>query len=75
MINVSRGLQEVARDLDQQLERLAGARVSFSLFVYTEGRTQYISSSGDRAEIKRAITAILDGWEAGMPDIPAHEIS
>lgn len=74
MKKVSEGLQQVAKSLDGQLEALAGERVGFSLFVFTEGRAQYISSSSDRAAIKRVILSVLDGWDKGMPDVPAHKV-
>lgn len=71
---VSRGLKNEAARLDRRLKKLAGNRVSFSLFVWTDGRAQYISNSSDRAEIKQVIQNIIDGWDTGMPDIPAHKL-
>lgn len=71
---VSKDLQQIARDLDKAISKSAGQNVSFSLFVWTEGRANYISNSTDRAEIKRALMSIIEGWDAGMPDIPAHKV-
>lgn len=73
-VKVSMALQTIAGDLDATLAMVAGKPVSFSLFVWTEGRANYISTSNNRAEIKAAIQSIIDGWDAGMPDVPAHEV-
>ncbi len=73
-IKVSRRLQDLAKELSQHLNGVAGEPVSFSLFVWTEGRCNYVSNSTDRAEIKKALKSVIDGWDQGMPDIPAHEV-
>lgn len=73
-VKVSRDLQHIAQEIDRLVKRSAGRRVSFSLFVWTDARANYISNSTDRAEIKRALLSVIDGWEVGMPDVPAHEV-
>lgn len=70
---VSAAMQKVARKIDEELFRLVGHPVAFSLFVWTDGRANYISSA-DRSEVEPVIRAIVDGWSAGVPDIPAHEL-
>lgn len=72
-VKVSMALQDVARQLDERLTAIAGAPVSFSLFVWTDGRANYVANSTDRAEIKRVVLSVITGWDAGMPDVPAHE--
>lgn len=72
---VSLALQEIAHELDGRLEAAAGERVAFSLFVWTDGRANYVASSSDRAEIKRALLSVIDGWDAGMPDVATHDIA
>lgn len=71
---VSKDLQGLASQIDERLESVAGEKIGFSLFVWTKGRAQYISNTTDRKEIKTAILAIIDGWDKGMPNIPAHEV-
>lgn len=72
---VSKNLQSIGRGLDKKLTRAAGERVSFSLFIWTEGRANYISNTSDRKEIAQVLEQMIAQWRAGMPDIPAHEIS
>lgn len=70
---VSKHLQTVAHELDRRLKELVGHRVAFSLFVWTDGRSNYISTA-DRAEVSGVLIEHLKGWAAGMPDVPAHKI-
>lgn len=74
-VKVSMALQDVAQTIDLQLEAIAGKRIGFSLFVWTDGRCNYISQAGmGRREIKAAIQSVIDGWDQGMPDVAAHEV-
>lgn len=68
---VSRHLQEIAKEIDKRLEELVGHKVPFSLFVWTEDRSNYISTA-ERADVATVLRAHLEGWDKGMPDIPAH---
>ena len=70
---VSRHLQTIAHELDKRLTELVGHRVAFSLFVWTDGRSNYISTA-DRSEVAPVLVEHLKGWAEGMPDVPAHEI-
>lgn len=70
---ISGQLQSVAKAVDQALATAAGRRVSFSLFVWTEGRSQYVSNV-QRDDVVRALEETLARWREGMPDVPAHEI-
>lgn len=70
---VSLELQNIARELDKRIEDGAGKRIGFSLFVWTDGRCNYVSSV-DRAEVIQVLEGMIKGWKAGMPDAPAHEI-
>ncbi|MBL4907663.1 MAG: hypothetical protein JKX94_09450 [Sneathiella sp.] len=36
------------------------------MFVWTEGRANYISNSRDRAFIKAALLSVIDGWDGMM---------
>lgn len=71
---VSRALQTIAAEIDDRITKLVGHRVAFSLFVWTEERSNYISNA-DRAEVAAVLQQHLAGWRAGMPDIPAHKVS
>ena len=68
---LSENLQLIASELDARIEALMGKRVAFSLFVWTDGRSNYVSTA-DRSEIIPVIEEHLRGWKAGMPDVPAH---
>ena len=70
---LSRGLKQIAEDLDKAIEAAAGERVAFTLVVFTEGRASYVSSAS-RADSIREMRHLLDQWEAGVPDIPAHKV-
>lgn len=73
-IKVSQALQDIAHGLDDALECVAGERVAFTLLVFTEGRASYITTA-NREESVQQIKHLLDLWEKGMPDIPAHTVA
>jgi hypothetical protein len=73
MMRVSRAAQDLATELDERIEEIAGERVAFSLFIWTRGRCTYVSTA-ERPEIIRTLEMMLDGWKAGMPDVPAHKV-
>lgn len=72
---VSRELQTIARELTARLDGVAGESTSWSLFVWTEGRASYIGHYADRAQVIAVLETMIARWKAGMPDVPAHEIS
>lgn len=69
---ISKALRQVASNVDQSLRHIAGERVGFSLFVWTDGRAQYVSNC-ERVDIAKAITECLDRWSTGMQDVPLHQ--
>lgn len=71
-IRISRTLQALAGGVEATLQRAAGRPVLFSLWVWTDGRAQYVSNA-DRASVVAAMREALDRWEAGQPDVPQHE--
>lgn len=73
-VAVSQRLQDLARELDRQLEDIAGEPVGFTLIVYTSPRASYISNAR-REESVREIKYLLSLWEQGMPDVPAHQVA
>lgn len=72
-IKVSRELRELCNTVDDRLRQIAGERVGFSLIVYTAPRASYMSSV-EREQAVKAIKELLDYWESGGPDVPAHEV-
>ena len=71
--DVSIALQDIAKTINAKLESIAGEKVGFSLVVYTFPRASYVGNC-DRQDAIRELKTLLDYWESGMPDIPAHEI-
>lgn len=72
-VKVSRALPEVASVTYEALAALVGDRVNFSLIVWTEGRVNYIATA-ERDDVKGALKELVKNWDAGMPDVPAHEV-
>lgn len=72
-IKVSQRLQTIGKALDEVITEVAGERVAFTLLVFTEGRASYLSTAS-REDSVREIKNLLELWEAGMPDVPAHEV-
>lgn len=70
---VSLELRAIADELEARIEAVAGERVAFSLFVWTAGRCNYISTA-QRPEVIQVLEGMIAGWRKGMPDIPAHKI-
>lgn len=66
-VRLSRNLQRIAKMLDRELEKAAGARVPFSLYTWGGQRCQYVSNS-PREEAKVAMQECLDRWD--QPDDP-----
>ncbi len=73
-LQLSRDLQNIGQALDRVIEKSAGERVAFTLIVFTEGRASYLSTAKRDASV-REIKRLLELWEAGMPDVPAHEVN
>ena len=75
-ILISENLQHIAKELEKELTFWAGQSMCFTLLVYntTPGaRMNYISNT-DKGDCIKAMRSLLDGWEEGMVDIPAHEV-
>lgn len=73
VVRVSEQLKDIAQRLDADLTQAAGERVAFALVVYTGNRASYISTAS-RDESREALRHLLAHWDAGMPDVPAHEV-
>lgn len=73
-IKISKELKKIAENLDEDIQKVAGERMGFTLMIFTEGRTQYISNV-DRETSVDQILKMLEAWANDMPDVPAHEVS
>lgn len=70
-VALSRELRTIEENLDAEIMRVVGRRVPFSLLVFTDPRASYVSSAR-REDSVREIKHLLDLWEHGAPDVPAH---
>ena len=71
---VSKGLLDLAAAIELWTEKLTGKRLGFCLMVFSDekhGTSSYISNT-DRKLTAAALRELLDRWEEGMADIPAH---
>lgn len=73
-VKVSRELQTIADELQTRLNGVAEMPVMFSLFVWTQGRANYIANA-DRQQIIAVLEELIEKWKSGFPDIPAHEVN
>lgn len=71
---LSKDLQQIAKKLDALIAASAGKRVAFTLMVFTDNRASYISTAS-REDSIRGIKNLLELWDAGMPDVPAHNLN
>ncbi len=74
MMKVSMAMPEIADRIEQIIAEVAGGRVPFALWVFTEGRMSYISSV-EREQVAEMMKGVLSNWSAGAPDIPAHKVN
>lgn len=70
----SKALAEIADELQLIIEEKIGEKIPFTLMLFTEGRSQYISNV-DRADSIEQIENMLDYWKRDLPDIKPHEIN
>ena len=66
MITLSKGLQDVAKNLDKDIEEKAGEKIGFTLIIYTEGRAQYVSTIDRESSIEQMEYSI-SLWRQNMP--------
>jgi hypothetical protein len=72
-IRVSKVMQPLASELQSVLSEVAGEPTIFCLVVFTPVRLNYVSNCS-REDVKKCLQELLDGWAAGMPDVPAHKV-
>jgi hypothetical protein len=73
MLAVSRQGQSIARSVDQIVMKAAGERVAWFFCILTYPRGSYFSNA-KREDTGREMRRLLEAWDAGLPDIPNHEI-
>jgi hypothetical protein len=72
---LSRHLQDIATEINDRLQDIAQMPVGFCLVVFPpvdDGAVSYVSNC-DRDLVQSALETLLEHWNAGMPDVPAHE--
>lgn len=73
---LSRKLQDVAKDLSATLEGIAGKKVGFGLVVFqtntSDGFSSWVSNC-PRDQMMIFLREFLGRWERGEPDQPIHE--
>lgn len=70
---VSSQLQDVMKMLDRRLEEIGGEKLGFFLLVYAGGEVNYASTDGDRKRAASAMREIIEKWESGVSQVPAHQ--
>ena len=73
---VSVHLRAIAAGIDQALTKVAGQPMGFCLVVFNAeqaSRTNYVSNC-ERNAVMEAMKELIEEWEKGLPDIPAHEL-
>lgn len=70
---VSRELQRIGKQALGEIDKVApGTDPAFILIVFIEDQCQYIGNA-DRTHVIAAMRDLIEKWESGMPDIPAHK--
>ena len=64
-------LQDIAQSLSDVLGDVAGEPMPFVLVLQADKIAQYVSNC-DRPDGRELIESLLERWDAGRADIPAH---
>jgi hypothetical protein len=64
-------LQDIAQSLADVLSDVVGEPVPFVLVLQADKIAQYVSNC-DRKDGRELIESLLERWDAGRADIPAH---
>jgi hypothetical protein len=69
-------LKDISRRLERDIARRVGRRLAFSVIIWgdfgDDHMVQYVANA-KREDCMHEMLALIDGWLAGMPDIPFHE--
>jgi hypothetical protein len=72
---VSVKLQIICRAVEEIVTEVTGEKMGITLIVTPferAGDLQYVSNC-HRVDMHKALTDLLNGWNAGMQDVPTHE--
>lgn len=69
---LSLGLQGLANDLEKRLVQMTGQRQHFILLIIADGVVQHVSNT-EREDSIALLHELLEQWESGKPDVPAHD--
>ena len=64
-------LQDIAQSLSDVLSDVVGEPVPFVLVLQADKIAQYVSNT-DRKDGRELLESLLDRWNVGRADIPAH---
>lgn len=73
-MRLSKSLQTIAKNLSRKIEKAAGAKVGYTLIIYTPERASYVSTV-DRKDSIEQMKHLIELWEKDMPDIEAHKVN
>lgn len=68
---LSIALQGIAQRLNELLTEAAGEEIAWVMVCQADGVAQYVSNT-DREDGRELLESLLDRWNAGRADIPAH---
>ena len=68
---LSIALQGVAQSLNKLLTEAAGEEIAWVMVCQADGVAQYVSNC-DRKDGRELLESLLDRWNVGRADIPAH---
>jgi hypothetical protein len=80
-LKLSRKMQKLLRRVEQFAEKEMGEPMGLALIVFPFTRPgeppriaeyQYVSNV-PRAHMRRCLRAVVDKWDAGVPDVPPHQ--
>ena len=68
---LSIALRGIAQRLNELLTEAAGEEIGWVMVCQADGVAQYVSNT-DRKDGRELLESLLDRWNAGRADIPAH---
>jgi hypothetical protein len=66
--------RDIAKKIEDLLQQVADEPMGFCLFVWTDGRAQYISNC-NRDDIIPPLLTFIEKWKKNEPMPPPHEIN
>lgn len=72
-VKVSIALKDIAKRIDRDLHKAAGERVPFSLYMWIDGRVQYVANV-ERPDAIALMAEFFDKQTQGYPDMGAPHL-